>query len=396
MRGIYEIRAVNVFREYFSLKRSISTSRTGKFMRNLNKFIISLTALAIVIGVGMYLNHRPDPPAPQPDHPGNVMAPTTNRPIVHAQRPFLASESPQGTKPTNFLTLPPEKVEEYLQRHNRDAASLLAGFHVLHDTNLLYEAVTNFPNDPHLQWTVLARNLFPEDRRKWLDNFKTSAPGNSLANYLSASDYFQNHQPEAAMKEINAAAGKSQFADYSMETILDSEDLYRFGGRSPGEIRTAAMANMGEDVLPELSQIKGVARGLQDLQHQYANSGDAASVQAIAQMGVEFANKFTTGNSTKFIITELVGNASQAVVLESLDQNTSYPFLGGETPAQKLADIKQEKTSLQNLNKAVAVAVTQASDDQMNAYWERMKIYGEMPAMQWLVQQTTATPNTGN
>ena len=198
------------------------------------------------------------------------------------------------------------------------------------------------------------------------------------------------------MKEINAAAGKSQFADYSMETILDSEDLYRFGGRSPGEIRTAAMANMGEDVLPELSQIKGVARGLQDLQHQYANSGDAASVQALAQMGVDFANKFTTDNSTKFIITELVGNASQAVVLESLDQNTSYPFLGGETPAQKLADIKQEKTSLQNLNKAVAVAVTQASDDQMNAYWERMKIYGEMPAMQWLVQQTGVTPNSGN
>ena len=32
----------------------------------------------------------------------------------------------------------------------------------------------------------------------------------------------------------------------------------------------------------------------------------------------------------------------------------------------------------------------------MNGYWERSKIYGGLPAMRWLVQQTATTPNTGN
>src|SRR5687767_3877001 len=54
--------------------------------------------------------------------------------------------------------LPREKVDEYLTRNNRNPASLLAAFHALHDTNYLQEAAVNFPNDPQVQWTVLAQN----------------------------------------------------------------------------------------------------------------------------------------------------------------------------------------------------------------------------------------------
>ena len=53
-----------------------------------------------------------------------------------------------------------------------------------------------------MQLAVLAHNAFPEARRQWLDAFKASSPDNSLANYLSAQDYFKNGQPEAAMKEL--------------------------------------------------------------------------------------------------------------------------------------------------------------------------------------------------
>lgn len=198
------------------------------------------------------------------------------------------------------------------------------------------------------------------------------------------------------MKEMAAASGKSQFTDYSMETVLDAEDLYRFDGSSAAETRTGAMAAMASDLLPALSQFKDIARGLQDLQHQYANSGDAASVQALAQTGIDFANRFTRGENCKFPITELVGNASQAIVLESLDQNTSYDFLGGETPAQRLAEFQQEKASIRELNKGFETAFGTASEDQLAGYWERVKVYGELPAMRWLVQQNAATPNSGN
>ncbi len=113
--------------------------------------------------------------------------------------------------------LPREEVEKYLERNRRSAASLLAAYGALRDTNYLKEAATNFPNDPRVQLSVLRRDIFPEERRKWLDLFKTSLPENSLANYLSARDYLKNGESALAMSELLEAAGKPLFKDYAME-----------------------------------------------------------------------------------------------------------------------------------------------------------------------------------
>ena len=101
-----------------------------------------------------------------------------------------------------FEKLPRAKVEAWLAKHNRDAMSLLAAFRALDDTNYLNEAATNFPNDPQVELAVLAHDEFPADRRKWLDLFKASSPSNSLANYLSAQDYFRNGNTDALSRNF--------------------------------------------------------------------------------------------------------------------------------------------------------------------------------------------------
>jgi len=107
------------------------------------------------------------------------------------------AESDEKEKPK----LPREQVETWLAKHNRNAMSLLAAFRSSGDTNYLNEAATNFPNDPHVELSVLAHDEFPADRRKWLDLFKSSSPSNSLANYLSAPRRFQK------WKERRSSAG---------------------------------------------------------------------------------------------------------------------------------------------------------------------------------------------
>src|ERR1700733_4143197 len=97
---------------------------------------------------------------------------------------------PQELDAVGNPKIPREKVEAWLAKHNRDATSLLAAFRALGDTNYLNEAATNFPSNPQVELAVLSRDEFPEDRRKWLDLFKNSSPSNSLANYLSAQNYF--------------------------------------------------------------------------------------------------------------------------------------------------------------------------------------------------------------
>ena len=302
------------------------------------------------------------------------------------------------------LKLPRETIEEFLRLHQRSAQSLLAAFHASGDAgnptgdlNYLKEAATNFPGDPHVQLAVLAHNAFPEARRQWLDAFKASSPENSLANYLSAQDYFKSGQPEAAMKELLEASSKPQFADFTMETYLDEKELYRADGKSPLESNQAAMAALAGDLLPELSTLKVLAQSMGDSQKLYANSGDSASAENLAQLNFSLANRLTGGDSGKLVISQLVGMALEAIALRNLEPNTSYDFLDGETPSQRTEELKQQKLSIRQLYESFQSILPNLTETEKENFEEREKSYGEIPAMRWVMEQRgTGTPSQGH
>ena len=73
-------------------------------------------------------------------------------------------------------------------------------------------------------------------------------------------------------------------------------------------------------------------------------------------------------------------------MLSQLDKNTTYDFLGGKTPAQVSADLKQlKKDSFPVFSKYQGVE-SQMTDAEMSSYVQRMKIYGERAAMKWAVE----------
>jgi len=280
-----------------------------------------------------------------------------------------------------------QRVEEWLALHHRSAASLLAVFHVLDDTNYLKEAATNFPNDPRIELAVLARNVFPEDRRKWLDLFKASSPSNSLADYLSAQTYFQNGQSEAAVKDLVAATGKPDFDNYTMEAKLDAEELGLFLGESALDAAKAGTASFAGDTLPELATLRQLASQMTDLQKQELNVGDNNSAENLAQMGTILGNQLNSGASGNYTISQLAGMDIEEKMLEQLDPNTSYDFLDGETPAQRLREIKQQHAMLGQLLGGYNSIRPSLTDAEIVNYQERVNIYGEVAAMRWLVQQ---------
>ena len=267
----------------------------------------------------------------------------------------------------------------------------------MEDTNYLNEAATNFPNDPQVQWTILARNAFPEDRRKWLDAFKSSSPSNSLANYLSAQDYFKNGQTDAAVSELLAATSKTQFDSYETESRLDVVELGLASGKSQLESDTLAMSGISPDFLQEFGTFRQLATGTADLQKQEFAAGDAVKAGNVAQMGVVFADQLRNGDSGKYLVNHFVGNASEAIILSQLDPNTSYDFLDGKTPTQRLVELSQSKTELKALTASFITIYPTLTDAEKISYSERSKIYGELEAIRWLNQRYfVATPNTGN
>jgi len=288
-----------------------------------------------------------------------------------------------------------EQAEAWLTKHNRNAMSLLAAFRALGDTNYLNEAATNFSNDPHVELAVLARDEFPADRRKWLDLFKQSSPSNSLANYFSAEDDFKNGKSDEAVQELLAASGKSQFNNFEMENQLDAEELYSASGKSPIDVATDSMSDIAGDVLPELATYRRLAQGIGNLEKQYANAGDANSAVNLTQAGMTLANQIQNGDSGKYLVNQFVGTAIERMMLSQLDQTTSYDFLDGQTPAQVAEALKQQKAETRKLIADFTPVQMQLmlNESEMASYVQRMKIYGEVEAMKWAIQQyPSATP----
>lgn len=363
--------------------------------------------LVIVAGIVMHFQDRRAEQNTQP--PATISRNSQSTPLgTRVSRSQPASPAAEAVEQPDdqlarllALKLPRETIEEYLRLHNRSAQSLLAAFHASGDANkpigdlsYLKEAATNFPGDPHVQLAVLAQNAFPEARRQWLDVFKASSPGNSLANYLSAQDYFKNGQPDAAVKELLEASSKPQFANFTMETYLGEKEMYRANGKSPLESNQAAMSASAGDLLPELSTFKGLAQSMGELQKQYANGGDSASAENMAQFNLALANRLTGGDSGKLVISQLVGIALEAIALRNLEPNTSYAFLDGETPSQRTEELKQQKLSIRQLSQSFQSLLPNLTEMEKENFEEREKIYGEIPAMRWVVEQRgSGTPS---
>ena len=354
---------------------------------------ILLAVLLAVVGVTLLVvltNARRQPPAELPppklvrDSANYHYTPAARKVSAEANTNDIVLEVPED--PFAALRLPREKAEAWLAKHHRDAASLLTVFRAQQDTNYLNEAATNFPNDPRVQIAVLSRYAYPEERRKWLDEFKQSSPSNSLADYFSAQNYFQEGKTEEALQDLLAASGKPQFDNHALENQLDTEELYSDAGKTARESATLGLSSMAQESSPQLGIAKQVAQGIAEVMKQKSAAGDAEATGQLAQLGLGLSDKLNSGDSGKFLINQLVGMATEQVMLRQLDKNTTYDFLGGKTPAQVSAELKQQKKDfIQGFPNFQAVE-GQMTDAEMASYVQRMKIYGETAALKWAAE----------
>ena len=349
--------------------------------------------LAILVGaaaVVLLLNFVGSRAKPEPQAPPKISRAAQEfhytPPAPKISAATNSEETETETDPYASLKIPREQAEAWLAKHHRNAASLLAVFRAQHDTNYLNEAATNFPGDPRVQLAILSADAFPAERRKWLDAFKQSSPSNSLANYFSAQNYFKEGKNEEAVQELLAASGKPQFDNHAIENQLDAEELYTDSGKSARDVATLGLSSLVEEDEPQLSSLKQVDMGIADLMKQKTDSGDASSAANLAQMGLSLADKINSGDSGKIFINQLVGMATEAIMLNALEKNMSYDFLDGQTPAQALAALKEQKKEMRQLAENISLVLPQMSEAEMASFAQRQKIYGEIEAFKWAIQ----------
>ena len=269
-----------------------------------------------------------------------------------------------------------EQLAEYLRQYGTNVETLLA----TQNNEYIKLAAELFPDDPRVQYAVIARDLFPEAKREWLERFKNSAPDNALASYLSAREFLKAGDREQGLKDLAEAVRRPHYNDYSLEQVQNMEDAQLSAGRSIAEAKVAAGSGL---LLPQLAELKGLSQEMQKMQKEYMAAGDTRSAEALAQMGRSLAQQLTTGEGSRVLINQLVGAAIERIVLSPLGTDYQPSFLNG-TVQQRFDELQTFRQSVKDLTQGFEPWMANASEPELISYFDRMKLQGEYKALQWL------------
>jgi len=287
----------------------------------------------------------------------------------------------EAVKPVGSL------VEQWLAGRNRTAGNLLAAFRVTDDTNYLHAAAAEFPNDPMVQLAILSGDFFPNDRRLWLDRFRESTPAKSLANYLSAEDYLKQGRTNDAIAEFLAGSEKAELGGSTLESMIDLESLARAMGMSDLDSAQASISAMSGELMPQFRNFKVLSQGMKSVSESLVMAGDVSSAQNVAHRGFIVSQQLRHSESGKLLITQMVADSLEANAIAGLEQDQAYDFLDGRSPAELARALRDKKASNQELTRQAMTLLPTLSESEFKAYLDRLKVYGEMPAMRWLVEQ---------
>ena len=279
-------------------------------------------------------------------------------------------------------------VETYLQQHNRSAESLLAAARVLRTPDgreYLREAREKYPNDPRVAYDAYYHsgpydNQQPAspERRQWLDNFKQAAPDNALPDYLSARDDFKAGRTAEAVQEVLAAVGKPM-QDYALDSVQNAEQAYLAAGLPEAEATARASS---EQPLPELAELKQLTINLVEYAKTQQQSGDPAAAQAALQAAMSMGGQLD--NDGPFLINNLVGIAVQQIALNAMDPTATLGDTG-QTVQSQLDALNQHKQDLRAVGQQIETVLPYLTDQEVVAYFDRIRRDGEAAAVQWLL-----------
>jgi len=270
------------------------------------------------------------------------------------------------------------QAEAYAQQHQRRPEALLAAYQTTTDRGFLHEAMAKHPRDARVVLAA-ACTATPaqsnadgaEERRKWLDALKKSAPDNALAYYLSAREHFKTGQPDLAEKEVLAGAGRP-LRDYALDFIESAEDAYLSAGYSEGEATALAMGSL---LMPHLAQLRDVGTELVKRANHYRQSGDAASANKMLHAAIRIGTQLDRTNSLT-LLENMVGIAIQQNALKELDPATPFEKSGHTVQAEadrltkRRADLRATAGDFNKL-------FQQMSDQEIGNYFNQQKRLGE-------------------
>lgn len=132
----------------------------------------------------------------------------------------------------------PAQFETYLERHQRNASSLLAVYRITKDEALLREAYERFPEDPQVALLVLTSLSLPlEDKLVMLEKVRHAHPGDPLGDFMTSVALAKEGKTAEAVPFFQAGLAKPRWDFSQKEQRLNLREALMSAGLPSTEAR---------------------------------------------------------------------------------------------------------------------------------------------------------------
>ena len=271
----------------------------------------------------------------------------------------------------------PAEFDEFVARHGHSREALIAAFQLeIGGDRHLLEAARRYPEDPHVQYLVLAGNLLPEQRAEWLRRFKESQPDNALASLFLGEQLFEDGKAGEAVEQLRLAATQDSLEDFGTEGRLARESAMLEFGYTPYQAKLKATFGAAVGFFGDFN------RAQQSLQELAGAEADTERKTELAIIGAGLGNQFTQGAANGLLINRVVGIGTEGTFLRMLDPQLESPHLAS-TPAAMIDQLKAERQEIFELTGLADQMMRDFSEAELSHYLDRVVAQGELEAMRW-------------
>lgn len=274
-----------------------------------------------------------------------------------------------------------EQFAGYLQRHQRDAKSLLTVYRITKDEALLREAYEKFPENPHIAAQALeSLNLPLEEKLALVGKVRQAHPGDAWADMLQCSTLLKEGRLDEALDALRNGLGKPGFDLGYQSQELDLREALMSTGKSPTEARVLGLSwPEYPSGLVELS-----SRGRERME-QLIEAGQEEEALALAGDLLGLGRRLEE-NGGQTLVAEVVGHAFKNNVLRALPQDVEMGDTG--KIAEEFLQISEEEISafsegMKGFDERIKWHFQNLDDAGVELYFQILEQRGERAALEW-------------
>ncbi|MEM8955741.1 MAG: hypothetical protein AAGD22_16425 [Verrucomicrobiota bacterium] len=277
------------------------------------------------------------------------------------------------------------QLQAYLLHTNESVDALLVA-NALFDTDpsFLGTALERYPRDPRVLFATALSDQFQDQRKTALESLLEHDPENAYALYLASSHSFDQNDYDSAISLLKEGVQKNHLESYRIHNWQAAQEFFQHLGFSSDVANGLAAVPVFR--APHPAQL--LVPYLKELESHYDSlikSDQTVEALELAALAIETGNSLSQGQDED-LQAEYIGLALEASFLEKLDPNLDYQYFPDGVPILR-SSVQNQEVQLNELLMAMMESVPKATNLQLAHYLDRVKLFGDRAANQWLVAQ---------